>query len=46
MFRPTFVSVLSCWLLALSFSCFGQVDAGSILGTVRDSSGAVILTRK
>jgi hypothetical protein len=45
MFRLNVRSVF-CLLLAAVAPCFGQVDAGSILGTVRDSTGAVIRNAK
>jgi len=36
------VLVIACVLLAQSKSTYGQVDEGSITGTVQDSSGAVV----
>ncbi|HEV2247500.1 MAG TPA: TonB-dependent receptor [Terriglobia bacterium] len=35
-------AVLVCWLVAGNPLCKAQIDTGRILGTVRDSSGAVV----
>ena len=46
MSRLTFNFAFSCSLFIAPIICFGQVDAGSILGTVRDTTGAVIRNAK
>ena len=46
MFRLTISTASFCLFFLVSMPSFGQVDAGSVLGTVRDSTGAVIRDAK